>query len=162
MVQRRVALTGQVLVLSYVLLLAGLAVHEVGHLVVLHLMGGTGALLIVPWRLGSMNYYIYGLHVEPTPPLSLPNQVILNFFGPVLAIIPFGFLLHYVKDRVPRAALIANILILMFFAVLESGFEWLESVLNRQPGILGSPEFNIGISIIIIIIVVYKMVWKRN
>lgn len=149
----------QAVVISYVLLLTGLAVHEVAHLVVLHLLGENGVLIIMPWRLGLANFYIYGLHVEPSRELTLVNQVIMNFSGPILAIIPFAALLYVVKEKILRLALSVNIAILVFFAVLESVFEVLETVLNKVP-FLGSPEFNIGIPITMILITVYWRMWK--
>jgi len=159
--QDRMRNMAEAVALSYVLCLGTLAMHEVAHLVVLYAMGGTGALLIVPWRLGSMNHYIYGLHVEPSQPLTVANQALLNFLGPVLATVPLGFLLYFVRDRIPRISLISNILILVFFALLESSYELLESALNRDIGILGSPEFNIGVPILIILFTAYRGVWKK-
>lgn len=152
----------QGMILSYVLLLAALAIHEVAHLAVLYAMRRTGSLLVVPWRLGSMNYYIYGLHVQPSQPLPVLDQAFLNFSGPILAAVPLVLLYYYVRDRIPRAALLANILILFFFAVLESSDELLESALGREVGILGSPEFNIGIPVLIILLVVYQKMWKKT
>ena len=149
-------------ILSYVLMLAGLCIHEVGHLVVLFAMGKTGALIIMPWRLGTANYYIYGLHVEPYPPLGNLDQAALNFLGPIIAIIPFAVLLFYVKERIPRVAIIANILVLIFFSILESSYELLESALSREVGILGSPEFNIGVAVLILLGVIYWKIWKSS
>ena len=148
--------------LSYALMLVGLCVHEVGHLVVLFGMGKTGALIIMPWRSGLFNYNIYGLHVEPYPPLGTLDQAVLNLLGPIVAIIPFALLLFYLKDRVPRVAIIGNILVLVFFAVLESSYELLESALEREIGILGSPEFNIGVAVLILLSVIYWKIWKGH
>ena len=158
--QDRFSTSLQTVVLSYVLMLVGLAVHEVAHLVVLFALGKTGTLLIVPWRLGITDYYIHGLHVEPSQPLTVADQTLLNFLGPVIAIVPFAFLLHYVKEKIPRVAILANIPVLIFFAVLESSYELLEFALNREIGILGSPEFNIGVPIIIILIMAYVKIWR--
>ncbi len=154
--------TMQAVVVSYVLMIGALAIHEVAHLAVLYAMGKTGVLLVAPWRLGSMDRYIYGLHVQPSQPLSIWEQAFLNFSGPILAVVPLGLFLYYVKDKIPRAALISNILVLFFFAVLESSFELLESVVGRELGILGSPEFNIGVPVLIILVVAYQKVWKET
>ena len=150
----------QTVILSYVLLLAGLAIHEVAHLVVLFAFGKTGTLIIVPWRFGIADYYIWGLHVEPSPPLTVADQTLLNFFGPIIAIVPFAFLLRYVKERIPRVAILANIFVLIFFAILEAGYEVLEFALKRGIGILGSPEFNIGVPMLIFLIMVYMKIWR--
>jgi hypothetical protein len=154
----RVGAMAQTVFLAYVLVLAGLLIHEGIHLVVLSLLGKQGIILVVPWRLGSVNYYIHGLHVQPTEPLDLVNHVLFDFLGPALAALPFAFLAYYVKERIPRTALIANIIILLFFAILETAYEFLESTLHREIGILGSPEISIGISLIIILIVAYKRI----
>jgi glycopeptide antibiotics resistance protein len=116
----------------------------------------------MPWRLDLVNFYIYGLHVEPYPPLADLDQAILNFFGPIIAIIPFALLLSYVKDRVPRVAIIGNIFVLVFFAVLESSYELLEFALEREIGILTSPEFNIGIAVLILLGVIYWKIWRAR
>jgi len=152
----------QAVIISYVLSLGALAMHEVSHLVLLHLMGGSGGLFIVPWRLGLVNYYIYGLHVEPLAPLTVSNQAVLNFLGPLIAVIPLALLLEYERSRIVRVALVSNILILVFFAVLEAGYELLEAYSGREVGVLGSPEFNIGVPLMIILYVVYRGIWMPD
>lgn len=148
----------QAFVLSYIMALVALAVHEVAHLVILFVMGKTGVLLVAPWRLGLSNYYIYGLHAQPTMELTFAEHAFLNLLGPVIAMIPFTLLYYYSRDLlVPRTALIANLFILVFFALLEFSYVLLEEFSKGDVGILGSPEFNIGIPIIIILGTSY---WK--
>lgn len=161
MISHRASTLIQTLLLSYVLTLAGLLIHEGLHLVVLSLLGQQGFMLVVPWRLGIENYHIYGLHVQPTTPLSVLNLALFDFLGPMLATLPFIFLAFYVKEKIARAALIANVFVLIFFAVLETGYEFLESSLKVKIGILGSPEFNIGAVLIILLFVAYKQIWKE-
>jgi hypothetical protein len=151
----------QTLLLGYVLTLAGLLIHEGLHLVVLNLLGHQGVMLVVPWRLVINDYHIYGLHVQPTTPLDVFDQALFDFLGPALAALPFLILALYVKEKIPRAALIANVFVQIFFAILETCYEFLESTLKIKIGILGSPEFNIGAVLIILLFVAYKQIWKR-
>jgi hypothetical protein len=150
----------QGVVLGYVLILAGLAIHEVGHVVVLFLFGNGGTLAIDSWRLGIAEYYIYGIHVEPIVPLDFFNRALSDFLAPAMAIIPFALLLRYVKEQIPRVAIIANIFALAFFAILEPSYVIMENTLHREVGILGSPEFNIGVPILILLGLVYWKIWK--
>ena len=162
MISRRVALMAQAVFLGYILSLTGLLIHEGMHLVVLYLLGERGSMLVVPWRLGSANYHIPGLHVQAAEQLDSVKHALFDFLGPALATVPFAFLAYYVKERIPRAVLIANIIVLFFFAILETGYEFLETALHQEIGILGSPEFNIGMSLLIIVAVSYARVWKEN
>lgn len=161
MISPRVGSFVQAMFLGYVLVLTGLLIHEGMHLVVLYLLGEHGVMLVVPWRLGAVNYYISGLHVQSTEPLSPLNHALFDFLAPTLAAIPFAVLAYYVKEKIPRAALIANVIILIFFAILETVYELLESNLHREIGILGSPEFSIGIALLILLVVAYKQIWKQ-
>ncbi len=159
---QRVNAMVQTLILSYVLVLAGLLIHEGMHLVVLSMLGEQGVMLVVPWRMALINFYISGLHVQPTRTLSLFSQLLFLFLGPSLAALPFAFLAYHVKERIPRTALIANVFVLLFFAVLETGDQILESTSKLEVSILGSPEFNIGVSLIILLLFAYKRIWKGS
>jgi len=161
-VRGKVSMMIQAFILSYIVALVALAVHEVAHLVVLFMMGRTGVLMLAPWRLGLSNYYIYGLHVQPTMGLTITEQAFLNLLGPLIAMIPFILLYYYARDLVQRTALIANVFILAFFALLEFSYVLLEEFSKEPVGILGSPEFNIGVPIIIILVMSYWKIWRKR
>jgi hypothetical protein len=90
------------------------------------------------------------LHAQPNQPLDVTRQVIVNFFGPFLAAVPLAALLVYVREPIAVAALIANIVILVFYAIIEAGDLLLEAVYNTDWSFLTWPEFNYGVPVLII------------
>jgi len=142
----------RVLVLSVLLFVAAFGAHEVMHLLVLYAVGGHGSMIVRPWRLGLVDATIYSLHVQPDQPIGLVRQLLVNFLGPVLAALPFAFLLFYVREPVVRLALWANVAILAFYALIEAGDLVVESVFELDLSILTTPEFNYGVPALIILI----------
>jgi hypothetical protein len=117
-------------------------------------VGGTGALIVRPWHLGLFDATTYALHVQPDQPIGLERQLLVNFLGPALAAVPLALLLLYVRERVVRIALAANVAILVFYAVIEAGDLWLESKFEIDAPILTAPEFNYGVPALIILVAV--------
>ena len=142
----------RVLLLSVLLFVAAFGAHEVMHLLVLYAVGGHGSMIVRPWRLGLVDATIYSLHVQPDQPIGLVRQLLVNFLGPVLAAVPFAFLLFYVREPVVRLALWANVAILAFYALIEAGDLVVESVFELDLSILTTPEFNYGVPALIILI----------
>src|SRR2546421_2659806 len=97
----------------------GFGAHEVMHLLLIYAVGVDGSIIVRPWRLGYLNLTIYALHAQPAHELDVVRQAVVNFFGPFLAAIPLAALLLYVREPIPFAALAANVVILIFFAVIE-------------------------------------------
>src|SRR3989442_14445780 len=98
--------------------MVGFGAHEVMHLLVIYAVGAEGSIVARPWRLGYVNFTIYALHAQPAHELDVVRQAIVNFFGPFLAAIPLAALLLYVRQPIPFAALPANVVILIFFAII--------------------------------------------
>jgi hypothetical protein len=144
----------RVLLLSILIFLGAFGTHEVMHLLTIYAVGGQGSIIVRPWRLGLVDLTIYGLHAQPSQPLDTTRQTIVNFFGPFLAAIPLGALLWWVREPIPVAALIANIVILVFYAVIEAGDLILESAYNTDWSFLTWPEFNYGVPAAIILLTV--------
>src|SRR5438132_12474722 len=109
----------RVLVLSLLLFMVGFGAREVMRLLLIYAGGADGSIIARPWRLGYVDFPIYALHAQPSHPLDVVRQAVVNFFGPFLAAIPLAGLLHYVREPIPFAALVANVLILVFYAVIE-------------------------------------------
>ena len=149
-----IAAAWQTLLLSLLLFTVAFATHEVMHLLVLYAVGGTGALIVRPWHLGLFDATTYALHVQPDQPIGLERQLLVNFLGPALAAVPLALLLLYVRERVVRIALAANVAILVFYAVIEAGDLWLESKFEIDAPILTAPEFNYGVPALIILLAV--------
>ena len=144
----------RVLILSVLLFVAGFGAHEVLHLLVIYAVGSSGAIIVRPWHMGYLPFSIYGVHAQPSEELDVVRQAIVNFFGPALAAVPFGALLYYVREPIPLAALIANVVILAFYAVIELGDLLLERVWNTDVGMLTTPELNYGVPLLVIAVIV--------
>lgn len=142
----------RILVLSLLLFVGAFGTHEVMHLLAIYAVGGSGSIIERPWQLGLVNFAIPSLHAQPAQPLDLTQQTIVNAAGPLLAAVPLGALLFWVREPVPLAALIANVVILVFFAAIEAGDLILERVYNTDVSWLTWPEFNIGVPLAIIAI----------
>jgi hypothetical protein len=144
----------RVLVLSVLLFVAGFGAHEVLHLLLIYAVGSSGSIVVRPWRMGYVDFTIYALHAQPSEQLDVVRQSIVNFFGPLLAAVPFAVLLRYVREPIPVAALIANVAILLFYAVIELGDLLLEKVWNTDVSLLTTPEFNYGVPLLVIVLTV--------
>jgi len=144
----------RVLILSVLVFVAAFGAHEVMHLLLIYAVGGQGSIVVRPWPMGYVNLTIYALHAQPTQELDVVRQSIVNFFGPFLAAVPLAALLWYVREPVPFAALAANVVILVFYAVVELGDLLLEKVWNTDVSLLTTPEFNYGVPLAVIAITV--------
>ena len=140
----------RVLVLSLLLFAGAFGAHEVMHLLVIYAVGGSGAIIERPWQMGLVNFSLPSLHAQPAHVLDLTSQTIVNALGPVLAAVPLGALLWWVREPVPVAALIANIVILVFYAAIEAGDVILERVYHSDVSWLTWPEFNYGVPLLVI------------
>ena len=147
----------RVLLLSLVIFVLAFATHEVMHLLVLYAVGGQGTIVLRPWRLSFFDAEIFALHVSPYQPVGTVRQAIVNFLGPTLAAIPLVVVLAYVRERAVRIALIANVVILGFFAIIETVDYLAESVFDVDYPVLTTPEFNYGVPLLILIAAAYTV-----
>lgn len=145
-------MAARVVVLSILLFFAALGAHEVAHLAVIYAVGGQGSIIVRPWRLGLVDHSVYALHAQPAQPLDLGRQALVNFLGPVLAAVPLVALLSAVRERVARMALLANIAILGFYALIETADLVLEEQVRVDVSVLTTPEFNYGVPLLIIVV----------
>jgi hypothetical protein len=142
----------RVVIVSLLLFVAAFGAHEVMHLLLIYAVGAQGSIVARPWHLGYIDFSIWSLHAQPSQPLDVVRQSIVNFFGPFLAAIPFAALLWYVREPIAAAALIANVVILIFYAVIELGDLLLEQVWNTDASLLTTPEFNYGVPLLVILL----------
>src|SRR5258708_15602494 len=149
---RKMKIAWRTLLLSLPLFIAAFGPHEVMHLLVLYAVGGTGSIIVRPWRLGLVDATIYALHVQPDQPLGVVRQLLVNFLGPALAAVPLVFLLIQVREPVARIALTANVAILAFYAVIEAGDLLLESAGSVDLPILTTPQFNYRVPALVVLI----------
>src|SRR5256885_6228873 len=120
------------------------------HLLVIYAVGGQGAIIVRPWRLGLVDFTIYALHAQPGQPLDVTRQAIVNFFGPFLAAVPLAALLLYVRERIAVAALVANVVILVFYAVIEAGDLLLEAGNHLGVPLFTLPGFKYRVPLFIV------------
>ena len=135
--------------IAFFLFFPGLALHESLHLVVLNVVGGHGSLIVRPWKFALVEFSLPSLHVQPVPALDFGRQLAVNFFGPALAAAVFAIPLLYARNRLVRLALGANVAVLVFYAVIESGYLLDDALLNVDLGALVTPEFNYGVPLAI-------------
>jgi hypothetical protein len=136
--------------IAVVLFFPALAVHESLHLVVLHLIGGQGSVIVRPWRFALVDLSLPSLHVQPSPALDFGHQLTVNFFGPALAAALFAIPLLYLTDRRLRLAFGAIVAVLVFYALIESAYLLFDGYLNVDLEILVTPEFNYGVPLAIV------------
>ena len=142
----------RVLILSILVFVVGFGAHEALHLLLIYAVGGSGVIVARPWEMGYLPFSIWSLHAQPAEQLDVFRQSIVNFFGPILAAIPLAALLLYVREPVPVAALVANVIILVFYAVIELGDLLLEVVWKTDLPLLTTPEFNYGVPLLVIVL----------
>jgi hypothetical protein len=152
--------------LAVLLFPVGLATHEVMHLVVYSAFGVRAALLVTSWRLGSLGVPIFGLHAAPVgvDPVPVPVLVANNGLGPVLAALLLLVLLASIerRSRVARAALLANVLALVFFSCIEMAYPLLEEVGHVNADVLLLPELNYGAVLLILVVTTFLATRPRR
>ena len=119
----------RVVVVALLVFVAGFGAHEVMHLLLIYAVGAQGSIIARPWHLGFLDASIWSL-----------------------ASIPFAALLWYVREPIALAALVANVVILVFYAVIELGDLLLEQVWNTDVSLLTTPEFNYGVPLVVILL----------
>ena len=146
----------ETLALSLILFGAGLAVHEAAHLAVIRALGHDGFLLVRSWQLGLGGWSIYGLHAQPASPLTPAEQLLVNFAGPFVAALALALLLTRVEGRAARTALILNVGVLLFYALIESLYVVLESGLGLEGDWLTSVWINYGLPLVVAMAVIIR------
>jgi len=125
-----------------------LLAHELGHLAVLRGLGGSGELLLRPWRFEFLPTSLPSLHVSGGRGLDPVRRVLFDALGPLAAALPLLIASRLTRDGPLRAALVANIGILCFFALIETLDYLLDSRLGRDLPVLGWEEFNYGLPLL--------------
>lgn len=142
------------LVLGLAVYVIALATHEVMHLVTLYAIGSSGSLIVHGWRFTFLPITVYSFHAQPVAPLAFGPHLLFDFAGPALAAILLGLLTLAVRDRVARAALIANLAILGFYAVIEPVDVLLDATTGGAPFLLWA-EFNYGVPLLVLLLAAF-------
>lgn len=133
------------------LFLVGMTLHEMFHAVAVLVLGSHPVLVLRPWQLGLVPLSITGVHVQPVPDLDPGRQALDNLLGPGVAAVLFSLAARQVRTGALRLALIATMLSLVFYAVIEVADVVLDGRL--EIGLLTTPEFNYGVPMLLAVFV---------
>lgn len=131
--------------------LIALATHEVMHLVALYAMGGSGSLIVHGWRFAFLPITVNAFHAQPAAPLGLGSHLLFDFAGPALAALLLAPLAAAVREPAARAALLANLAILAFYAVIEPLDVLFDAAGVGAPFLLWA-EFNYGVPLLVLLV----------
>ena len=127
------------------------ATHEVGHLAAYSFFGYPAALQVTPWQSVLFGIRVFGVHAASAVPPSVPVHVAVNFLGPAAAAALLSVLWLSVPRGAVRTALLANVLVLVYFAVVETVFAVGENVARVEMDALTVPELNYGVCLAIVV-----------
>ena len=133
-----------------------LATHEVMHLVALYAIGTSGTLIVHGWRFTFLPITVDSFHAQPAAPLAFGPHLLFNFAGPALAALLLAVLAFAVREPVARAALVANLVILGFYAVIEPLDVLLDATVGGAPFLLWA-EFNYGVPLLILLAAAFRV-----
>jgi hypothetical protein len=144
--------TLRALALALLVFPMGLATHEVMHLAVYSALGYGSALVVTQWSVGVGGAHIFGLHAAPAVGVTVPLRALVlnNFLGPTLAATLMFTLFLAVRGQAARGALLANSLVLLFFAGIETAYPLLEDVVRVNADVLLLPALNYGAALLIL------------
>jgi hypothetical protein len=152
--------------LALVLFPVALATHEVMHLVIYSALGVPSELLVTHWKLGSLGVPIFGLHAAPVGIAQAPFHILVanNGLGPsIAALLLFTLWLSIGPPaKLARAALLANVFALAYFAAVELTYPLLERFANVDADVLLLPELNYGVTLLIIVLVCAASTGRRR
>jgi hypothetical protein len=112
--------------LGIVLLPMSMATHEMMHLAVFAALGHSATLVTTSWRLRLVDLHLFTVHAAALGPVSLAEQALDNALGPLVAGAVLLLVRWLLRDPVARVAVLANVLVQCFFAVIETGYPLLE------------------------------------
>lgn len=134
--------------------LIALATHEVMHLVTLYAVGSSGSLIVHGWPFTFLPITVYSFHAQPAAPLAFVPHILFDFAGPALAALLLGLVTLAVHERVARAALVANLVVLGFYAVIEPVDVVLDATTGGAPFLLWA-EFNYGVPLLVLLLAAF-------
>jgi hypothetical protein len=138
----------------------GTVVHESLHAAAVLLLGSHPELVLRPWPLALIPLTITGIHVQPVPALDATGQFIDNIAGPGVAAILFGLVGLRLPRGTARHAVLATVLGLVFYALIEPADVVLDGRL--EVGFLTAPEFNYGVPLLFAIVVACTSAWRAS
>jgi hypothetical protein len=125
----------------------GTALHESLHALAVLILGSHPVLVVRAWPFMLLPLTTTGIHVAAVPALDPYRQAADNLMGPGVAAALFALVAVNLPKGALRAALFANVLGLVFFAVIEFADVALDGRLETP--LLSAPEFNYGVPILL-------------
>ncbi len=120
------------------------------HLVALYALGGSGALIVHAWRFAFLPITVESFHAQSAAPLGFTAHLLFDFAGPALAALLLAPLAAAVREPAARAALLANLAILAFYAAIEPLDVLLDAAGVGAPFLLWA-EFNYGVPLLVLL-----------
>ena len=120
------------------------------HLVTLYAIGSSGTLIVHGWKFTFLPITVNSFHAQPAVPLAFGPHLLFDFAGPALAAALLGLLTLAVREPVARAALLANLVILGFYALIEPIDVLLDATVGGAPFLLWA-EFNYGVPLLVLL-----------
>jgi hypothetical protein len=127
------------------------ATHEVGHLAAYSFFGYPASLQVTPWQSALFGVRVFGVHAAPGVAPTVPVHVAVDFLGPAAAAALLSVLWLSVPRGAVRTALLANLLVLVYFAIVETVFAVGENVAHVDMDALTVPELNYGVCLAIVL-----------
>jgi hypothetical protein len=131
------------------------ATHEVGHLAAYSFFGYQASLLVTPWQSALLGFRVFGVHAAPAVTPTVPVHVAVDFLGPAAAAFLLSVLWLAVPRGAVRTALLANVLVLVYFSIVETVFAVGENVAHVDMDVLTVPELNYGACLVVVIATVF-------
>jgi hypothetical protein len=138
-----------------------LATHEVMHLVIYVAAGQDAVMVVRPWKAPLLGANIFGIHVAAQGPVAFQLRLANDFLGPSLAALLLMVLWLAARGRTLRAALLANIVVQLFYALVESADALFDRADVPPTDFLLWPEFNYGAALLIVLLVV-AATWRSS
>src|SRR5262249_56471320 len=102
----------------------------------------------------------------PTGGVQVPFRILVanNGLGPLLAMVPLFVLWLAVdgRSRDVRAALLANVIVLLFFSAIELAYPLIEQVAGIDADALLLPELNYGGVLVVVVGVTSVAAWRAT
>jgi len=148
--------------LAALLLPVAMAAHEVMHAVIWWMLGVRSVVVVRPWTLQFPPVTLPSLHAArpgpgglggPDVAVPLAESVANNVLGPLVVAVVLTVLWLSVgrSSRVARAALLANVAALLFFALIEGAYPLLDVWNDDVADVLLVPDLNYGGALLVML-----------
>ena len=142
-------------VVALILFPVTLGAQEVTHLAVYSFFHVPATLIVTPWRFQLVDLWVFGLHAQAGVTPSVPVHIASDALGPLLPGLSLLVLWLAVRSAPAARAILANVLVLFFFSLLELVFAIGEFAMHRDMDVLLWPELNFGPVLLILVLTIW-------